>query len=57
MDKVKEQLQEVTKILDPYANQIGFVVKAAENACVNSGLILAGMLFSVGLVLMLLQGW
>jgi len=56
-DKIKEQLKETTKILDPYGNQIGFIKKIAEQTEVNTGLILSGVLFTGGMILMLTQGW
>lgn len=53
-DKIKQQLQEVTSVLDPYGNQIGFVKKISGDIGVNSGLIIAGVLGFISLILMLL---
>jgi receptor expression-enhancing protein 5/6 len=57
MDKVKETLQQNTKILDPYAAMVPVFIDISTKAGVNPGLILAGV-GSVGvLILMILQGW
>ena len=57
MDKVKETLQQNTKILDPYAAMVPVFIDVSAKAGVNPGLILAG-LGSIGvLILMILQGW
>ena len=57
MDKVKEKLQENTKILDPYAAMIPALVDLSGKAQLNPGALLAVALSFVFLILMLLQGW
>ena len=57
MDQVKEQLQKNTAILDPYAAMVPVLVDGAQKAGVNPGLLLAGILSVLMLILLLLQGW
>lgn len=53
MDQVLKVLTEKTAILDPYGKQIPPVVDLAKKASVNPGMILGGILFVLGLFLML----
>ena len=57
MDQALKVLSERTAILNPYGKQIPPVVDLARKAKVNEGLILGGILFTAGLLLMLFQGF
>ena len=57
MDKVKEQLQANTAILDPYGAMIPALVDLSAKAGVNPGLLIAAVGSVVLLILLVLQGW
>lgn len=57
MDKVLAVLSKKTAILDPIGEKIPPVHDFAKKQGVNSGLLVGAVLFVVGLVLLLLQGW
>ena len=56
-DKIKAQLKNSTRILDPYAGMVPAFVKASEAADVNPGLILGALLLVLMLGFVLLRGW